>query len=80
MALGRSGAAVDEAQTVVRLCGTALFRRGAPVRFDAAKVSKAMSARDVTIRVDMGLGQAERDMLTCDYSYDYVKINAEYHT
>jgi glutamate N-acetyltransferase/amino-acid N-acetyltransferase len=30
--------------------------------------------------VDLHLGKGEADIFTCDLSYDYVKINAEYHT
>jgi glutamate N-acetyltransferase/amino-acid N-acetyltransferase len=28
----------------------------------------------------LGRGDADIEVWTCDYSYDYVKINAEYHT
>ncbi len=32
------------------------------------------------IRVDLGMGEASTRVLTCDLSYDYVKINAEYRS
>jgi glutamate N-acetyltransferase/amino-acid N-acetyltransferase len=32
------------------------------------------------IRVDLGMGNAGTRVLTCDLSYDYVKINAEYRS
>ncbi|MEJ2423091.1 MAG: bifunctional ornithine acetyltransferase/N-acetylglutamate synthase, partial [Candidatus Thiodiazotropha sp.] len=35
---------------------------------------------EFTIRVDLGRGEAQTRVLTCDFSYDYVKINAEYRT
>jgi glutamate N-acetyltransferase/amino-acid N-acetyltransferase len=41
---------------------------------------KVMSASDVTVRVILGRGVASQQVLTCDLSYDYVKINAEYRT
>jgi glutamate N-acetyltransferase/amino-acid N-acetyltransferase len=34
----------------------------------------------VSFRVDLGRGRAEARVLTCDLTYDYVKINAEYRT
>jgi glutamate N-acetyltransferase/amino-acid N-acetyltransferase len=32
------------------------------------------------VTVDLGLGAAEDTVYTCDLSYDYVKVNAEYTT
>ncbi len=80
MAVGRSGAQVREECLDVRLCGTPLFARGAPAIFDAGKLSAAMRAKEVNLDIDLGLGEARCAMLTCDYSYDYIRINAEYHT
>lgn len=40
----------------------------------------AMAASDITVRVALGRGEARQRVLTCDFSYDYVKINAEYRT
>ncbi|MEJ2452560.1 MAG: bifunctional glutamate N-acetyltransferase/amino-acid acetyltransferase ArgJ [Candidatus Thiodiazotropha sp.] len=39
-----------------------------------------MDRPEFAIRVRLGRGQAETRVLTCDLSYDYVKINAEYRT
>ncbi len=44
---------------------------------DAARV---MKAPEITVRVDLGRGTARCVVWTCDFSYDYVKINAEYRT
>jgi glutamate N-acetyltransferase/amino-acid N-acetyltransferase len=35
---------------------------------------------EYTIAVDLGRGRARARIWTCDFSYDYVKINAEYRT
>ncbi len=40
----------------------------------------AMAGPEIGIRVALGRGQASIQVLTCDLSYDYVKINAEYRT
>ena len=40
----------------------------------------AMAGPEIGIRVALGRGQARAQVLTCDLSYDYVKINAEYRT
>lgn len=41
---------------------------------------QAMAPREITIRVVLGRGTAAVRVLTCDLSYDYVRINAEYRT
>jgi glutamate N-acetyltransferase/amino-acid N-acetyltransferase len=42
--------------------------------------ASVMSRDELTIRIDLGRGDADTRVLTCDLSYDYVKINAEYRT
>ena len=79
-ALGRSAAKVLEEKVSLSLCGRRMFERGAPVKFDQAELSKLMKSKEVKLEVDLGLGQAEAMMLTCDFSYDYIKINADYTT
>lgn len=39
-----------------------------------------MRGREILIRVALGRGQADTRVLTCDLSYDYVRINAEYRS
>ena len=41
---------------------------------------KIMDKSDITIHIDLGRGNEEIKVWTCDFSYDYVKINAEYRT
>jgi glutamate N-acetyltransferase/amino-acid N-acetyltransferase len=39
-----------------------------------------MARRDIAVRVSLGRGAATARVLTCDFSYDYVRINAEYRS
>ncbi len=41
---------------------------------------QVMNRDEITITVKLGRGNAAQEVLTCDFSYDYVKINAEYRT
>ncbi len=41
---------------------------------------QVMAQEEITVTVKLGRGNAEQEVLTCDFSYDYVKINAEYRT
>ncbi len=39
-----------------------------------------MDKSDITIHIDLARGEKEIKVWTCDFSYDYVRINAEYRT
>lgn len=41
---------------------------------------RVMAKDEITVTVDLSLGTAETKVYTCDFSYDYVKINADYRT
>ncbi len=40
----------------------------------------AMKPAEIVVRVDLGRGRAAGKVWTCDFSYDYVKINADYRS
>jgi glutamate N-acetyltransferase / amino-acid N-acetyltransferase len=48
--------------------------------YTEAAGQQVMAQEEITITVKLGRGQAVQEVLTCDFSYDYVKINAEYRT
>ena len=42
--------------------------------------ARVMQEAEITVRVDLGRGTAQATVWTCDFSYDYVKINADYRS
>ncbi|HEX6735028.1 MAG TPA: bifunctional glutamate N-acetyltransferase/amino-acid acetyltransferase ArgJ [Azonexus sp.] len=42
--------------------------------------ARVMAQAEITVRVDLGRGTAAAQVYTCDFSYDYVKINADYRS
>jgi glutamate N-acetyltransferase/amino-acid N-acetyltransferase len=44
------------------------------------KLREKLDRKVVAIDVDLGLGKHSAIAHTCDLTYDYIKINAEYHT
>ena len=42
--------------------------------------ARVMRPDEIVVRVELGRGEASTTVWTCDFSYDYVKINAEYRT
>jgi glutamate N-acetyltransferase/amino-acid N-acetyltransferase len=79
-AAGYSGVDVDPNRLTLDLCGIPLVRSGTPVPFEEAVVSQAMRVPEIAIELDLGQGEAGATVWTCDFSYDYVRINAEYTT
>ena len=80
MAVGKSEAQFDPYQVNVWLGDYQLVKAGMGSGFDEEKATQLFSEDTVTITVDLNAGDAEATMWTCDYSYDYIKINADYRT
>ncbi len=53
---------------------------GRAVSYTEALGQQVMDKEEITIRIVLGRGRAIQEVLTCDLSYDYVRINAEYRT
>ena len=79
-AAGYSGVALDPSRVALELCGIPLLRNGEPLPFDIPAASAAMKVPELEMVLDLGAGSAEATVWTCDFSYDYVRINAEYTT
>ncbi len=48
--------------------------------YQEEKGMAVMQKDDILVRIDLNRGQAEATIWTCDFSYDYVKINADYRS
>ena len=80
-AAGRAGVPFDPAAASASIAGIEVYRAGVPTDFNAADASDAMKLPDVLIEVNLGDPACGAfTFYTCDFSYDYVRINAEYTT
>lgn len=79
-AAGRSSARIVPEKASLYFGDVLIVERGEPAGVDAPFARKPMLNPELVIRVDLGIGDSEATAFTCDLSYDYVKINAEYHT
>jgi glutamate N-acetyltransferase/amino-acid N-acetyltransferase len=80
-AAGYAGVPFEEAQLTLWLGAFLLYEKGAPLPFDAAAVSAYLKTnREVTMRLRLTLGAARCTFYTCDLTYDYVRLNADYTT
>ena len=81
MAIGKSGVPVDPARVDLWLDDVCLLRGGQPHPDYVEDAGAAVVAQpEFRIRIGLGDGDAQATVWTCDFSYDYVKINAEYRT
>jgi glutamate N-acetyltransferase/amino-acid N-acetyltransferase len=53
---------------------------GRAAAYQEADGARVMAQAEITVRVDLGRGAARANIYTCDFSYDYVKINADYRS
>lgn len=80
-AAGYSGAAIAEKAMTIKLGGVPVFVRGKPRDENLAKAARILKQNtEITVEVDLGLGSGRAHILSSDLTYDYVKLNAEYHT
>ena len=79
-AIGYSGASLDPDKVDVSICGMKVVKSGHGLSFNKEALRKHFSGREVVISIDLNLGRYGAVAWGCDLSYDYVKINAEYHT
>ena len=81
-AVGRSPIEnLDVSQVTIWLGDTLLIQQGEPAPTYREELGQAeMKPAEITIRIDLGRGNASATVWTCDFSYDYVKINAEYRS
>lgn len=81
-AVGRSGIVnFDLSKVAIYLDNVCIVDKGQPAEtYTEEKGQQVMDQEDITIKVKLGRGDAQDTVWTCDFSYDYVKINAEYRT
>jgi glutamate N-acetyltransferase/amino-acid N-acetyltransferase len=79
-AAGRAGVAFDFERVDIRLAGVPVCRRGREHPFNERVAHKKMLAKFVPIVVDLRSGRSSARIWTCDFTGDYVTINASYRT
>ncbi|KZT07496.1 arginine biosynthesis bifunctional protein ArgJ beta chain [Laetiporus sulphureus 93-53] len=57
-----------------------LLVNGEPEMVDEARAKEILSVEDLEVRVQLGIGKESAKYWTCDFSYDYVRINGDYRS
>ena len=79
-AAGRANVAFDPSRATVMIGTVVLFKDGRPYDEAAPQAANYLKNKELTILVDLGVGNASSSVWTCDLSADYVRINADYRT
>lgn len=80
MAAGRAGVPFDPNRLSVYIGSFLVFANGTRMDFDRDGAHDYLKSKEIEIVLDLDSGDDSATVWTCDYSYDYIKINAEYHT
>jgi glutamate N-acetyltransferase/amino-acid N-acetyltransferase len=79
-AAGRSGVRFDPNRTDIWLAGILACRRGTEHPFNERDAHRRLLRDLVNVVVDLGAGRGLARVWTCDFTTDYVHINASYRT
>jgi len=79
-AAGYSGAAFDPARCDIFLGDLMVCAGGTALPFDESEAKRILSQPEILILIALGEGEACDHIWTCDFSYDYVRINGSYRS
>jgi len=81
MAVGKAGEPADRDRLSIGFGGTWAAREGQPLpEYDEAPVAAHLKGQEITIEVDLGLGDGTATVWTCDLTHGYIAINADYRS
>jgi glutamate N-acetyltransferase/amino-acid N-acetyltransferase len=79
-AAGRAGIKFDPKLVEITMAGIKVLRKGQPLAFNERAASNRLLANHVPVIVDLHTGKSRSRYWTCDFTAEYVRINASYRT
>ncbi len=81
MAVGKAGEPADRDSLTIAIGGIELARNGAAVSdYDEDPVAEHLKGSEIVLTVDLGIGQGQATIWTCDLTHGYIAINADYRS
>jgi glutamate N-acetyltransferase/amino-acid N-acetyltransferase len=81
MAVGKAGEPADRDKLAIRFSDKWVAQAGLAVdSYDEAPVAAHLKGQEISIGVDLGLGQGRATVWTCDLTHGYISINADYRS
>jgi glutamate N-acetyltransferase / amino-acid N-acetyltransferase len=79
-AIGRSGVKFDSKKIDIFFGKVCVFRKGSPVSFSEKKAKNIISKKEIDINIVLNMGKKSSTVYTCDFTGDYVEVNASYRS
>jgi len=79
-AAGKCGVEFDQYGVDIDFLGAPVLRAGLPLPMDEDDMLRRFEDPEITIAVNLGVGQSSARIWTCDLTHDYVTINGDYRT
>ena len=81
MAVGKSGAKLDPDKLTLKFGKYIILQKGKKINLtNINSINKYIKKSEIEIIVDLGLGKYEWSIWTCDFTKEYVSINADYRS
>ncbi len=81
MAVGKAGEEADRDRLRIRMGGIEIAARGQAVEdYNEARLTEHLKGDEVSVEVDLGLGEGAARVWTCDLTEGYIRINADYRS
>jgi glutamate N-acetyltransferase / amino-acid N-acetyltransferase len=81
MAVGKSGEAADRDRLRISIGGMSVAKDGMrDPAYDESALVPHMKGREIDIAVDVGVGQGQAKVWTCDLTHRYIDINGSYRS
>ncbi|MFC4346257.1 bifunctional glutamate N-acetyltransferase/amino-acid acetyltransferase ArgJ [Kordiimonas lipolytica] len=80
-AVGKAGEAAARDALQIWIGGQQVAKAGCVhPRYSEPVAAEHMKGQDIDIRIDVGVGTGTATVWTCDFTYDYIRINADYRS
>ena len=81
MAIGKTKEDINTTKLKIKIGNKLVATNGSKsLKYKESELKKYMKSNKIKILIDLGVGKSNAKMITCDYSYDYIRINASYKT
>ena len=81
MGIGKSGEKISPEKIEIKIGDFKVAEKGKIYEdIDEKKIKEYMEWDSILIQIDLKIGQAYYECYTCDFTKDYVEINADYRT
>lgn len=80
MAVGKCEEPINVDKLEIEFCGQVVAKDGGAATYNEALINEKMAGLEVSIRVDVAVGDASFTAYTCDLTHGYITINGDYRS